>query len=183
MFDRSGKRMINQVKTRMLDYKGENTMTRFALVFSFVAALFAPIQAAAAPTAPQLPVVGTVIGGGSFTGTFTLTRFATENDAVVAVGTISGTITNAAGIVTTGLQSVAIPVTNAVGTCEILHLDLGPLALDLLGLQVDLSRVILDITAQAGAGNLLGNLLCAVTNLLNDPTGLARLLNQILAIL
>jgi hypothetical protein len=49
-------------------------------------------------------------------------------------------------------------------------------------LKVDLSRVILDITAQTGAGNLLGNLLCAVTGLL-DPDGLARLLNQILGAL
>ena len=31
--------------------------------------------------------------------------------------------------------------------------------------------------------HLLGNLLCAVTNLLNDPSGLARLLNSILDIL
>ena len=66
-------------------------------------------------------------------------------------------------------------------TCEILHLDLGPLSLDLLGLQIDLSRVVLDITAQAGAGNLLGNLLCAVAGLLDNPGGLARLLNQILS--
>jgi AraC-like DNA-binding protein len=68
-------------------------------------------------------------------------------------------------------------------TCQILHLDLGPLSLDVLGLQINLSRIILDITAQAGAGNLLGNLLCAVANLLNNPSGLARLLNSILAIL
>jgi hypothetical protein len=54
---------------------------------------------------------------------------------------------------------------------------------DLLGLQIDLSRVVLDITAQAGAGNLLGNLLCAVANLLNDPSGLSRLLNSILDLL
>ena len=55
--------------------------------------------------------------------------------------------------------------------------------LDVLGMQVDLRRIVLDITAQAGAGNLLGNLLCAVAGLLDDPTGLAKLLNQILAIL
>jgi hypothetical protein len=46
-----------------------------------------------------------------------------------------------------------------------------------------LSRIVLDITAEAGAGNLLGNLLCSVANLLNDPSGLAKLLNQILALL
>ena len=72
---------------------------------------------------------------------------------------------------------------SAAAICPILHLDLGPLALDLLGLHIDLSRVILDITAVSGAGNLLGNLLCAVTGLLDNPTGLAALLNQILAIL
>ena len=42
-----------------------------------------------------------------------------------------------------------------------------PLDLDLLGLQVHLDRVVLDIVAQTGAGNLLGNLLCAVTGLLD----------------
>jgi hypothetical protein len=67
--------------------------------------------------------------------------------------------------------------------CEILHLDIGPVFLDLLGLQVDLSRIVLDISAQPGVGNLLGNLLCSVAGLLDNPTRLARLLNQILAIL
>jgi hypothetical protein len=55
--------------------------------------------------------------------------------------------------------------------------------LDLLGLQINLSQIVLDITAEAGAGNLLGNLLCAVANLLNDPSGLTRLLNSILDLL
>jgi hypothetical protein len=41
-------------------------------------------------------------------------------------------------------------------------LVLGPLSLDLLGLQVDLNQVVLDIVAVTGAGNRLGNLVCAV---------------------
>ena len=60
---------------------------------------------------------------------------------------------------------------------------MGPLNLNLLGLNIDLSRVVLDITAESGAGSLLGNLLCGVANLLNDPTGLSKLLNSILDIL
>jgi hypothetical protein len=60
---------------------------------------------------------------------------------------------------------------------------LGPLHLDLLGLVVDLNQVVLNITAVPGAGNLLGNLLCAVTGLLDNPGALANLLNQILGIL
>jgi hypothetical protein len=51
--------------------------------------------------------------------------------------------------------------------CDILFLNLGPLHLDLLGLTVDLSEVTLDINAVPGAGNLLGNLLCALTGLLD----------------
>jgi hypothetical protein len=41
---------------------------------------------------------------------------------------------------------------------------------------------VLDITAQQGPGNLLGNLLCGVANLLNGGqslTGLANLLNNL----
>jgi hypothetical protein len=62
------------------------------------------------------------------------------------------------------------------GVCDILYLSLGPLFLDLLGLTVDLSNIELDLDALAGAGNLLGNLLCAVTSLL-DLGPLAALLN------
>jgi hypothetical protein len=157
-------------------------MNRFVLALVF-AALLAPLHAATASASTQLPVVGSVTGGGSMTGTFSITKFTAEGGRLMAIGTVTGTVTNAAGLVTTFLQSVSVPVSNVIGSCEILHLDLGPISLDLLGLHVDLSRIVLDITAQAGAGNLLGNLLCTVANLLNDPTGLAKLLNQILALL
>ncbi len=76
-----------------------------------------------------------------------------------------------------------MPVNIAATTCAILHLDIGPISLDLFGRQVNLSRIVLDVTAQAGAGNLLGNLLCAVAGLLDQPGGLARLLNDILGII
>jgi hypothetical protein len=68
-------------------------------------------------------------------------------------------------------------------------LTLGPLDLNLLGLMVHLNQVVLNITAQPGPGNLLGNLLCSVANLLNGGnlsnllTQLTGLLNQILGAL
>ena len=77
----------------------------------------------------------------------------------------------------------------AAASCPILHLDLGPLNLDVLGLQVHLNQVVLDIVAQSGAGNLLGNLLCTVAGLLDgSPLSgllgqLSTLLNQILGVL
>ena len=73
--------------------------------------------------------------------------------------------------------------------CDILNLVLGPLDLNVLGLQVSLQRVVLDIVAVAGAGQLLGNLLCAVAGLLDGgPLAgllgqLSTLLNQILGLL
>ena len=81
---------------------------------------------------------------------------------------------------------MVLPVA-ATGSCQILDLVLGPLDLNLLGLLVHLDTVHLNITAQQGPGNLLGNLLCAVAGLLDNPAtpagGLAGLLNRILGIL
>ena len=129
-----------------------------------------------------VPVTGSGPGG-AFAGSFIVKRFVASDGSLTAVGTLSGTLTTTAGQVTSVLRNIALPVAIGATTCEILHLDLGPLSIDLLGLQIDLSRIVLDITAQSGAGNLLGNLLCGVANLLNDPSGLARLLNSILDIL
>ena len=82
------------------------------------------------------------------------------------------------------------PQAAALLSCQILDLVLGPLDLDLLGLKVHLDTVKLNITAQGGPGNLLGNLLCAVAGLLDGSTGLngilngiTKLLNQLLAVL
>lgn len=158
-----------------------------ATLLAFTTALMAPAAslAAAAPaptSAITVPVTGSG-GGNTFAGTFQLQKFVADNGQVSAVGLLSGTVTTAAGVVTSIVKTVSLPVAVAESTCDILHLDLGPLSLNLLGLQIDLSRVVLDITAQAGAGNLLGNLLCGVANLLNDPSGLAKILNSILGLL
>ena len=74
----------------------------------------------------------------------------------------------------------------SAASCDILNLVLGPLDLNILGLEVHLNQVVLDIVGATGAGNLLGNLLCAVAGLLDGGALLgqiAGLLNQILAIL
>jgi hypothetical protein len=130
-----------------------------------------------------VPVVGTIVGGGTFTGTATVTRFVNNNGALTAVGVITGILTNGAGASSTVISTFAAPVTIAQATCSILNLVLGPLHLNLLGLVVDLNQIVLDITGVTGPGNLLGNLLCGIAGLLDSPGGLARLLNQILGIL
>jgi AraC-like DNA-binding protein len=164
-------------------------MKRFALatLLLFLSLAIAP-GLAAAQTSQQksaplsIPITGTG-SGGTFAGTFQLQKFAADQGQLVATGLLSGIVTAADGTVTSVLRTVSLPAAVGNTTCQILHLDLGPLNLDLLGLQIDLSRIVLDITAQSGAGNLLGNLLCGVANLLNDPTGLSKLLNSILDLL
>src|ERR1043165_7974497 len=64
----------------------------------------------------------------------------------------------------------------AAATTDILHLQLGPIHLDLLGLKVDTSKICLDTNAVSGPGNLLGNLLTSVANLLNGGTPLGTIL-------
>ncbi|HKO61406.1 MAG TPA: hypothetical protein VJV03_09620 [Pyrinomonadaceae bacterium] len=83
--------------------------------------------------------------------------------------------------------------TRAAGTapapqlsCQILRLSIGAIDLNLLGLTVHLNPVLLIINAVPGPGNLLGNLLCAIVNLLNGGGPLAQLvalLNQLLDLL
>ena len=66
--------------------------------------------------------------------------------------------------------------------CPVLNLVLGPLHLNLLGLQVDLNKVVLNVIANSGAGALLGNLLCTVAGLL-DGGPLAGLLPRLQSLL
>ena len=71
-------------------------------------------------------------------------------------------------------------------TCDILFLQLAPLDLNLLGLTVHLNQVLLDINAVTGGNALLGNLLCALTGILDGVGTLADIvgiLNDILAII
>ena len=68
-------------------------------------------------------------------------------------------------------------------SCAILGLVLGPLHLDVLGLVIDLNRVVLNIVGQTGAGNLLGNLLCALTGILDGSVILTRFLSVVTELL
>lgn len=137
-------------------------------------------------TAATATVTGTLADGtGAVAGTFDVQRFVAQNGTLQAVGTFTGTVTDAVGGVTSGTQQISAPVdlAQSTGSCQILDLVLGPLDLNLLGLVVHLDTVHLNITAQQGPGNLLGNLLCAVAGLLNGPTGLNAIVTQIAALL
>jgi hypothetical protein len=134
-------------------------------------------------TFTNLPIAGTTANGGTFSGLLDVVKFRVINGNLVAVGNLTGTLRDAAGgtIGSVVNQRVRLPVKlGGASTCDILHLKLGPLDLNLLGLQVHLNRVVLDITAQAGPGNLLGNLLCAVAGLLDQGLNLNGVLRDLL---
>jgi hypothetical protein len=163
------------------------------LILAGVASLTVAPAASAAPpvkaTMPSsLPVTGALATGGTFTGTLTNLQFVNQGGALAVAGNLTGTLTNAAGDVlgTVTNVPVTLPITGAQAgnSCQILDLTLGPLDLDLLGLVVHLDTVHLNITAQRGPGNLLGNLLCAVAGLLDNTGGgnLANLLNNLLGL-
>jgi hypothetical protein len=119
---------------------------------------------------------------GAVIGTFDIKRFAAISGKVQAIGT--ATLTNG---VNTGVTTLAVPATLTTSpldppSCPILHLTIGPINLDLLGLVVTISSITIDIVAVPGPGNLLGTLLCAIANLLNSGP-IATILNQLIALL
>ena len=142
-------------------------------------------------------IYGKTASGRNVRGVFIPREFKTVGDRLYAQGRLKGKIVRPGkdrpfvkrGVMIP-LQSVngksAIP--SAARTCPVLNLVLGPLDLNILGLVVHLDRVVLLIIAQSGAGQLLGNLLCAVVGLLDaGPLGglrtqLQGLLNRILRI-
>jgi len=124
-----------------------------------------------------------VPGVGGFVGTLTVTGVQLINGVLSAVGQINGTVLDGSGNALGSVsQAIAAPL-QVSASCTILTLVLGPLDLNLLGLMIHLNQVVLNITAVPGAGNLLGNLLCAVANLLNGGGPLTNLLNNLLSVL
>jgi hypothetical protein len=132
-----------------------------------------------------LVVVGTVAGDGAVHGVLTVTRLTlTEAGQLVATGTLAGTA---------GPQVIQERLTAIVDhfrhgeegpdVCTQLTLDLAPTHLASVGGTVAVERLTLDLTAQRGPDALLGELLCVLTYLLDNPTAHARGLQIVLNIL
>jgi hypothetical protein len=145
-------------------------------------------------------IVGETRSGRPVTGSFVPLKFIKRDGKIVVRGLLKGVVHKADGSTRTFGVMRTLRVKSINGTpattngrvlaaapaCDVLHLVLAPLDLDLLGLQVHLDKVVLNIVAQSGAGQLLGNLLCAVVGLLDGGLGgllgrITNLLNRILA--
>ena len=104
------------------------------------------------------------IGGenGRFKGQLDIQRFYAKKGKLWALARLSGSLTRNGTPTAVTDRLVRVPVgvergdRTIAARCSILRLVLGPLHLDLLGLVVDLNRVVLRITAVSGPGNLLG---------------------------
>ncbi len=160
-------------------------------------------QPATTPLTKKVALTGTK----GFKGTYTIDRFASRGGKLVTYGTLKGTMRKNGKTQRVSKKNVVMPATATgagpatpakaaqvppiPGACQVLNLVLGPINLNLLGLVVRTNQINVRIDAIPGGG-LLGDLLCAVTNLLN-PTGalgqltgainnLAAALNAILAL-
>jgi len=134
-------------------------------------------------------------GDKRFRGTLSVVQFQQEGNDIIAIARLKGTLRKGDHGRKRISRTVRVPVAlpgvaglQAQATCTILDLVLGPIHLNLLGLHLDTNEIHIQLTAQQGGG-LLGDLLCAIANLLNggNPLGqlaqIVSLLNQILGIL
>ena len=134
--------------------------------------------------------------GKNFKGTLDIERFEVQDDAIVAIGTITGKVTGKGnGNKPVTVEDVVIPVTlgaptgasrrgrvQAAATCDILDLVLGPIDLTLLGLRLQVNQIHIQLTGDA-TGGLLGSLLCPLLDPLGPLADIVDALNQILAFL
>ena len=136
-------------------------------------------------TSPLFEVGSAVSNGQTTSGKVTITGFA--YDQATQTLRASGSITY---VNPNNGQEVTQPFVNAPATltesgaptspvCQILNLDIGRIFLNLLGLEVDIAPISIDIRGRTGPGNLLGNLLCALAGLLDPPGPLAAILQLI----
>jgi hypothetical protein len=138
----------------------------------------------------QLPVAS---AAGSFTGTFSINRFEVRDNGVVAVGIVRGSLAGSGSVVlgevaapvTVGAASARAPASNAPvapqATCQVLHLDIGAVNLNVQGLIVTTQPISIDLSGDSAAP--LGNLVCTIQSTLNSVVGLVDLLNQLLGVL
>lgn len=162
------------------------TRTYTLAALTCAVALLAAAPAATAqgfiPVTPQTLNLGSK-GAGTLTA-IRITNIGVVNGQLVASGLATVNTTSGTAVGVFQNQPLAASTAASSNSCPILHLILGPIHLNLLGLNVTTNQIVLDITAVPGAGNLLGNLLCAVANLLNQTPAplseVAALLTQIL---
>jgi hypothetical protein len=153
-----------------------------------------------------LAAMGEFARNGTFIGSATINRFEVRDGEIVAIGLVRGTLRRGNRIVGTVLKGeVTWPValrtggvlaitgpaptariqpaawTLAQDVCPVLDLSLGPVTVNVLGIDLTLAPIALDLHGEAGTP--LGGLVCAISDLLGNVVGLVNVLNAILGLL
>jgi hypothetical protein len=162
--------------------------SRFACALGLLATLAVAALAASVSPAGGGTTRAAALSANSLQVRFAVTKFAARGKHLVAIGQTIATYQTTQGAYSTvkpfaanvlrvhrarTLSSAHGPQA-ATRICDVLNLTLGPLHLNLLGLIVDLNRVVLTIRADSNGG-LLGSLLCGLAggSGLTPTTGLA----------
>ena len=148
-------------------------MSRVSLVAALVAAVLAAVAGTANAAAPTTSTAPAAAAAGTLNLNFVVSKVVANGKQLVAHGEVVGTVQTATGtqVVRKAFSAPVRSVTrSAKGTrstqratriCDILNLNLAPLRLELLGLIIELDRVVLTIRADS-RGGLLGSLLCGL---------------------
>jgi hypothetical protein len=156
----------------------------------------AAAQTSTTPLTKTVKMTGTAKNGKKFNGTYTIKRFTHRGSKLYAVGTLKGrlkgrrvTKNNVRIPASLARPASAAQIPPTPNACQILNLTLQPIDLNLLGLRLRTSRIDLRLEGVPGPGNLLGNLLCGITGILDpqaatpaSPSLLTQVLNALLAL-
>lgn len=150
------------------------------------------------PPLDKVHVTGVTHNGGKFSGTYAIQRFVVARvngkRGAYAVGTLTGTVhghhvSRSNVLVPAGLSGAGSSSSDSrsvrATTCTVLNLLLGPITLNLLGLDVTIGGgtagnlpILVNLTAVQGGG-LLGDLLCGLDNALGGSSTLSGLTSQL----
>ena len=148
-------------------------MFRLSFVAVLAAAALAALAGTANAAAPASPTAPAAAPVGTLNLKFVVSKVVAKGKQLVANGEVVGTVQTASGteVVRKAFSAPIRSLTRSTkGTrstqrtariCDVLNLDLAPLRLELLGLIIELDRVVLNIRANS-RGGLLGSLLCGL---------------------
>jgi hypothetical protein len=106
-----------------------------------------------------VPITGVADLGGMFNGALLIDRFAEQASGVAAIGTVTGTLTTTATVRNLVMQ-VTLPLdfdaskarlntdpALAQASCDVLHVELGGVSMNVLGSTIGLNPVVFDISS------------------------------------
>jgi hypothetical protein len=172
--------------------KEEDRMSRTRRVLTLALLALGALGAARGDLAAQeqqnrsgtvlVPIAGLADAGGQFSGTWLIQRFEAQGNAVLAIGTVSGALSDASGVTRNLVTQVTMPLdinasvarrssdfTIAQASCEALHLEFGASAINVLGSTIGLDSVAADIVAAVQPGAVPAQSAATTAQPIADP--------------